>query len=1404
LVVITLLPQAVSVPAAAAERRPVAARSLTLAEAIKLEQIAEQQREQQLLAEGPADDTELNRMLIQDLADYDEDQEVRAAAAAVLQGNDPAEFTAFLDNALPIYRAAADERKKLTAATNRELVAGWAADGGPIVRERAAAVLATKNDAKIADFVAVGKEAAEAADKQAELNAAEQAKLIKARVEQIVANGGYETRSAGQMALDSEDPAVIAAFYNTGYKAAAARDTEAQTQIEAALAARTKAVDDLADLATRATQAANARKTIIESSVSATKSLTVAANSMLLVNKYAKQADAVYAADLPIRKSGGATHTADLTRLRTDACAEVAVTARNSGQVTAHAGVVDTAAQTLVGTGLSHGVAWAEVTQAQKDAGAAAKLAADTACSAAQATEAAAKALDADRNATVEANNAVKYRQAAERAQAIAAKLADQAEKLAAAAQAAEQDARKQRLRAEEDARQAWAKAAEAEEHYKRAVAQRDIARQQMAIAVTQQAIALSAANKAVEQQKIAGTKGKVAKKAADEVTAAAERFEGLAGEARAQASNASWYVRQRNTYELNRAAHAATAAAKKGTAEGDNAEKQVAIIDAQLPGIRTAADNAKGKATAAATAADVAAGAAQRAAAAAAAARAEAEAAAAAAAGARREAESAAAAASKAIADAQKANEYARQAVNVARAAINQAAKAKANAKLTKSAADAAVQEASVASFQSRVAGRAATNARVFALALADPVASTIDVGSAYAATDNDAAMAVDIANSALLIGAEHSAQAEQHAADADAAAVHAAEMATKAQEQIKPAYEAARKAAADAARAIKASKVAIDAAIGATKEANGAIKAAGSAAEAARAAASYANGAERMAVEAGHDAAVARQAANNARHYANVADKAAKNADKIAKSVANAASAGKKIADAMKSVATEMTKLAENLTGAVDEVAELREAEKRARQTSWMKTWQDQADKFIDKAFSDPETRDYFKAIAESAIGDLGGMWITGLCAMGPPGNSPGDTPDSEEACDMIVDGIKQLIEKPGSLIHAEEWENGEYAKFLGLWTYDIGTLVIPKIGKAGSAIKLLEDGIPAGIAKLLSGELIAGIKTFGAEAMERALKKLGAVKLGKLLEIDIDVPNRLKFDEIEIKLLDTAIDLKGLVDVEKAIRGLPSGGKLIDELENLLAVCKRDSFAPDTRVLLANGKSKSIRNIRAGDKVLATDPSTGQTAGKPVTKLHINLDTDLAVVAVAEPDGDRSALRTTQHHPFWEAGSRQWTDAGDLGSGDSLRTDRGDLVAVTGVRRYDGARWMYNLTVADLHTYYVLAGNTPVLVHNTSGWCIPEAERIGEADLIADGHADTKHAGDFPGMSVKDLEAHVRRTMQDPARVKDLDRGRKAYQSKDGSTIVIHDPNHPDGGTVFRRDPVTIDEYWEEGLV
>jgi hypothetical protein len=46
---------------------------------------------------------------------------------------------------------------------------------------------------------------------------------------------------------------------------------------------------------------------------------------------------------------------------------------------------------------------------------------------------------------------------------------------------------------------------------------------------------------------------------------------------------------------------------------------------------------------------------------------------------------------------------------------------------------------------------------------------------------------------------------------------------------------------------------------------------------------------------------------------------------------------------------------------------------------------------------------------------------------------------------------------------------------------------------------------------------------------------------------------------------------------------------------------------SFPPGTPVLLADGQSKPIADIRVGDQVLSTDPGNGDTESEPVTALH-----------------------------------------------------------------------------------------------------------------------------------------------------------------------------------------------------
>jgi Pretoxin HINT domain len=84
----------------------------------------------------------------------------------------------------------------------------------------------------------------------------------------------------------------------------------------------------------------------------------------------------------------------------------------------------------------------------------------------------------------------------------------------------------------------------------------------------------------------------------------------------------------------------------------------------------------------------------------------------------------------------------------------------------------------------------------------------------------------------------------------------------------------------------------------------------------------------------------------------------------------------------------------------------------------------------------------------------------------------------------------------------------------------------------------------------------------------------------------------------------------------------------------------------------------------------------------------------------------DGQR--LATTEDHPFWNETEKQWQKAELIDSGDLVRTPNGTAV----VNGFDKTRYRYapayKLTVAELHTYYVLAGNTPVLVHNGGPFC------------------------------------------------------------------------------------------------
>ncbi|MCX5092643.1 polymorphic toxin-type HINT domain-containing protein [Streptomyces sp. NBC_00365] len=169
-------------------------------------------------------------------------------------------------------------------------------------------------------------------------------------------------------------------------------------------------------------------------------------------------------------------------------------------------------------------------------------------------------------------------------------------------------------------------------------------------------------------------------------------------------------------------------------------------------------------------------------------------------------------------------------------------------------------------------------------------------------------------------------------------------------------------------------------------------------------------------------------------------------------------------------------------------------------------------------------------------------------------------------------------------------------------------------------------------------------------------------------------------------------------------------------------LRAVGAMCSFRPETRVLMKNGHTKAIAKIKPGDHVEAADPETGEHAGaRRVTARLVHQDDDLVDLKIRDKHGNSATLHTTSNHPFWDDTSRTWVEAGSLKPGHDLNTPTGQharLVATTPLR---GEAAMYNLTVEQLHTYYVLAGATPVLVHNAGG-DDPTYETSRQARLVA----------------------------------------------------------------------------------
>ncbi|MEV6451619.1 polymorphic toxin-type HINT domain-containing protein [Streptomyces anulatus] len=212
-----------------------------------------------------------------------------------------------------------------------------------------------------------------------------------------------------------------------------------------------------------------------------------------------------------------------------------------------------------------------------------------------------------------------------------------------------------------------------------------------------------------------------------------------------------------------------------------------------------------------------------------------------------------------------------------------------------------------------------------------------------------------------------------------------------------------------------------------------------------------------------------------------------------------------------------------------------------------------------------------------------------------------------------------------------------------------------------------------------------------------------------------------------------------LKLISKVDKGIEALKKG-----RATRRTVACLTDSahsFPAGTPVLMADGTSRPIEQIQTGDSVTATDPATDETGPRTVTRtIHTPNDRNFTELTLA----DGSTLTSTSRHPYWSESERTWKDARTLSAGETLRTPQNTTATIAHTRDWRGLQDAYDLTVDDLHTYYVSTGTTDVLVHNNDGGCPKWVSDV--IDEIAGEHLTTGAIRDADGNRIPNLPDRI----------------------------------------------------------
>jgi RHS repeat-associated protein len=164
-----------------------------------------------------------------------------------------------------------------------------------------------------------------------------------------------------------------------------------------------------------------------------------------------------------------------------------------------------------------------------------------------------------------------------------------------------------------------------------------------------------------------------------------------------------------------------------------------------------------------------------------------------------------------------------------------------------------------------------------------------------------------------------------------------------------------------------------------------------------------------------------------------------------------------------------------------------------------------------------------------------------------------------------------------------------------------------------------------------------------------------------------------------------------------------GFGKGGLASDLAGVVGAKC---SFTSTTEVTTDRGK-QAIGTLQVGERVLAYNPKTGKMEQEPILHVWINHDlVDLTITTTTHGQRGKPAtkmsevIHTNQKHPFFTI-EHGFLPVGQIKLGMHLLRADGRVGVVTGWKVVPGVKTMYNLEVAQDHTFTVGTGQW--VVHN-----------------------------------------------------------------------------------------------------